>query len=77
MSSYHEENKLDASYYIDTTAWDIAVAAVRELGAEKLRIYSLDYRDKLEISRKYAFWMIIRTDKYGITESLMEAERMK
>lgn len=60
--------KLDASYYIDTKAWDMAVTAVRELGAEKPEGFTLaDYRDKLEISRKYASILLSALDKYGIT----------
>ena len=60
--------KLDASYYIDTKAWDIATAAVRELGTEKPEGFTLaDYRDKLEISRKYASILLSALDKYGIT----------
>lgn len=60
--------KLDASYFIDTKAWDIATAAVRELGTEKPEGFTLaDYRDKLEISRKYASILLSALDKYGIT----------
>lgn len=60
--------KLDASYYIDTKAWDIAVAAGRELGIEKPEGFTLaEYRDKLEISRKFASILLSALDKYGIT----------
>lgn len=60
--------KLDASYFIDTKAWDEAVAAGRELGAEKPDGFTLaEYRDKLEISRKFASVLLSALDKYGIT----------
>lgn len=60
--------KLDASYFIDTNAWDEAVAAGRELGAEKPDGFTLaEYRDKLEISRKFASVLLSALDKYGIT----------
>lgn len=60
--------KLDASYYIDTKAWDVAVAAGRELGIEKPEGFTLaEYRDKLEISRKFASVLLSALDKYGIT----------
>lgn len=60
--------KLDASYYIDTKAWEVAVAAGRELGAEKPEGFTLaEYRDKLEISRKFAAVLLSALDKYGIT----------
>ena len=60
--------KLDASYFIDTKAWGEAVAAVRELGSEKPDGFTLaEYRDKLEISRKFASVLLSALDKYGIT----------
>lgn len=60
--------KLDASYFIDTKAWGEAVAAGRELGSEKPDGFTLaEYRDKLEISRKFASVLLSALDKYGIT----------
>lgn len=60
--------KLDTSYYIDTKAWDEAVVAGRELGVEKPDGFTLaEYRDKLEISRKFASILLSALDKYGIT----------
>ena len=46
---------------IDTKAWDIATATVRELGTEKPEGFTLaDYRDKLEF-KEYDLYLIIRT----------------
>ncbi|WLD76625.1 selenocysteine-specific translation elongation factor [Mogibacterium neglectum] len=68
LASQGEIFKLDASYYIDTNAWDVAVAAGRELGTEKPEGFTLaEYRDKLEISRKFASVLLSALDKYGIT----------
>ena len=68
--------KLDASYFIDTKAWGEAVTAGRELGSEKPDGFTLaEYRDKLEISRKFASVLLSALDKYGIT--VFNGERRK
>lgn len=64
--------KVNPSYYIDTKAWDSAVAAAMSFDGE----FTLaEYRDRLGTSRKYAAELLPALDKAGITVFNGEARR--